>query len=693
LPVGKPETIDFPFFYDRIALEFIVYGTIGWEILVRAEHEMPEWVQWANENWRLIVIPIVAFVAIIIGGRWLRRVVYDKYNRWAVKTRRLGLSLFVARSYGPFLFWFVLLGAHVAIKISALPIEAAIIIFKVLLSLFVGSWVWVAVGFSETIGRLYLPKVRQYLARARAPQPPLGLVVNGLRTAFIIISLAILINIWKLPNVSGLLVLATALTIGILALREATTGLSKRLHLSYRTQRRLRSVGKVFLSLLVVAGIADIIRRIYLLSGNSLHTTSNLVIPFLEIGFVVWFIHTLRSTNFRRTRPSFKLVTGLFITTVVILAFSSVQPLATYKDSTVTYIRAQGSRISGFVEARPSQGGITEIVNKVCPAVVKLEVGDYVGTGMIIDRTGYVLTCNHLVEDTQSASAILYGGGQYNATVISRDSQKDLAIVKLNATGIDFPSVTLGSSGELEIGQEIIVIGYSLGLEGQTTVSKGIISALRNVEGVDYIQTDAAVNPGNSGGPMLDEKGNVVGVSTFKLVGEAVEGMSFAVAVDSVKDFINETIHQSPHEIEESLSHIERMEREVLQLVNLERNSRNISALTWDTELHGIAEEHSKEMARQSSLFHSPIDKPYAENCWGGSAGSAYYLDASDIVSGWMGSDKHRTWLLCPHLRHIGVGIAVSGSEMYASWTFWRDETTNDDWWYVNGGQPPPWWY
>jgi len=296
---------------------------------------MPEWIQWLNENWKLIIVPVVVFIAFVIGGRWLRRVVYDRYNRWATRTKWVGLALLVAKLHGPFLFWFVLLGAYVAIKISVLTIEIASVINTVLLSLFVASWIWVAVSFSDAIGRLYLPKLRQYLAKVRAPQPPTGLVINGLRTVFIVIGLAILINIWKLPNVTGILILATALTIGILALREATTGLSKRFHFSYRTQRRLKSLGKVLLSMFVVMGIADIIRRIYLLSNNGLDTTVSLIIPFIEIGFMIWFIHILRGTNLRRARPSFKLVTALFITTVVILAFSGVQPMSMYKNNLV----------------------------------------------------------------------------------------------------------------------------------------------------------------------------------------------------------------------------------------------------------------------------------------------------------------------------------------------------------------------
>jgi hypothetical protein len=401
---------------------------------------------------------------------------------------------------------------------------------------------WATTGFSETIDRLYLPKIRQYLAKVRAPQLPTGLVVNGLRTAFIIAGVAILIKIWQLPNISGLLVLATGLTIGILALREATGGLPERFHFSDQAQRRLRSVGKVSLSLLVVAGIADIVRRMYLLSAKASDTTSNLIILFLEVGFVVWFIHTLRSPNFRQARPSFKLVTALFMITVVILAFAGMQPVATYKDNTLVYLKNQVSLVSEFVESRSRASSATEIVETVCPAVVRLETGDSVGTGMIVDGSGYVLTCNHVVEDTPSVDVITYDGKRYDAAVIARDIPKDLAVVKLSATGVSFPTVTLGDGGRLEVGQEIIVVGYSLGLEGETTISRGIVSAFRSVEGVDYIQTDAAMNPGNSGGPMVDYQGNVVGILTFKLVGEAVEGMSFAVSANSAKDFVDSTI-------------------------------------------------------------------------------------------------------------------------------------------------------
>ena len=296
---------------------------------------MPGWIQWINESWKLIIVPAVVFAVFIIGGLWLRRVLYDRFNRWAARTTKTGLALFVARLHGPFLFWFILLGSYVAIEISVLSLEIAGVINTALLSLFVASWIWVAVSFSSDIGRLYWPQLRQYLAKARAPQAPTRLAIDGLRTAFIIIGLAILFNIWKLPNVAGILILATALTIGVLALREATTRLSKRFHFSYRTQRRLKSLRKVLLTVFVVMGIVDIIRRIYLLFSSGLDGTVSLVILFLEMGFVIWFIHMLRSSNLRRVRPSFKLVTALFVTITVILAFSGVEPLSTYRDNLV----------------------------------------------------------------------------------------------------------------------------------------------------------------------------------------------------------------------------------------------------------------------------------------------------------------------------------------------------------------------
>lgn len=137
---------------------------------------------------------------------------------------------------------------------------------------------------------------------------------------------------------------------------------------------------------------------------------------------------------------------------------------------------------------------------------------------------------------------------------------------------------------------------------------------------------------------------------------------------------------------------ISEVESEALELVNVERANRGIPPLQWDESLHEIAREHSQAMADRGSMFHSSVSAPYAENCWW-SGGSIHNASAHDIVTSWMGSDKHRTWLLCPNLKHAAAGIVESDEGLWASWTFWRNETTHSDWWYSNGGTPPPWWH
>jgi uncharacterized protein YkwD len=152
-----------------------------------------------------------------------------------------------------------------------------------------------------------------------------------------------------------------------------------------------------------------------------------------------------------------------------------------------------------------------------------------------------------------------------------------------------------------------------------------------------------------------------------------------------------EKAKEASEEAEAERENIEELEHNVVALVNAIRNERSSAPLIWDSELYTYSKQHSEDMASQKSLFHTSMYEPYAENAWGGEGSTSW--TASDIVEGWMSSDFHRTWLLCPHLQHIAVGIAISGTGMYASWTFWRSETWDADWWYANGTNPPDWWY
>jgi S1-C subfamily serine protease len=631
-------------------------------------------IQWLNDNWLTITIPVLVFIAFWVAGLWLRRITFDTLNRWLLKTKWELRQLVIGRMGTPFLHWFLLLGAYVSIEVSVLPSEAKTMAGKIIAGLFVFSLVWVAVSLSEGVVKFYLPNLRLYLAKVKAPQPPTTLAVNIIRAIVIVIGVSILLGIWGAPNTWGILILAAGLLIAVLALRDV---------IAYRS--RFLKIRKLFLDLLVIAGLGLVAWTGYLLFAHQTDATSGTMMFLLEVGFLIWIISVLRSRKYRYTKPSFKLVFFSLLGIALVCAFAGIEPLSSVKDRGITWI---GEKWETVMSATPTLApeDITSIVAKVEPAVVVVEVENGMGSGMIIDKSGYILTSNHIVENARTTTIILVDGGKFLGEVTGRDELRDLAIIKITVSGFSLPIVTLGNSDKLETGEEVIAIGYSLGLKGKATVSKGIISAFRSGDSVNYIQTDAAINPGNSGGPLVNSKGEVVGIVTAKVVGEAVEGMGFAVAINDAKSFITEV-----RETEKAQSKIEAMELEVLTLVNSERSARSIAPLAWDDTLHEIAREHSMEMARRGELFHSSMYEPYAENCWGGE-GSTFW-GAKDIVEGWMTSPKHRTWLLCPHLRHIAVGIVISNNGMYASWTFWRSETSYSDWWYDDGGEPPDWWY
>lgn len=635
-------------------------------------------IQWLNDNWLAITIPVLIFVAFWVAGLWLRRIAYDAFNRWLLKAKWEARQLVIEKTRTPFLYWFLLLGAYTSIQVSVLPSEAKTIAGKIIASLFVFSLIWVAISLTEKMVKLYLPKLRTYLARVKAPQPPTTLAVNITRAIAIVVGVSILLGIWGAPNTWGILVLAAVLLIAGLALRDA---------IAYRS--RFMKIRRLFLNLLVIAGLGLVVWTGYLLFTHQTDTPLGTVALLLEIGFLIWIISVLRSRKYKRIKPSFKLVFFSLLGITLICAFAGIEPLNTYKDISLDFVTTQVGNVNEFFkETAPAKKDVTSVVAEVEPGVVRVDVEDSMGSGMVIDKLGYILTSNHVVEDVQSATITLMTGEQYLGSVVGRDVLRDLVIIKITVSGFSLPVVMLGNSDKLESGEEVIAIGYSLGLEGSTTISKGIISAFRSRDGVDYIQTDAAINPGNSGGPLINLKGEVIGIVTAKVVHEAVEGVSFAIAINEAKPFIAEV-----RELEEVQSKIEALELEVIALVNSERSSRGTALLVSDDKLHEIAREHSKEMARRGELFHSSMHEPHAENCWGGSPGSFYYFGAADIVNSWMESPKHRTWLLCPHLKHIGMGIAVSDGAMYASWTFWRSETSYSDWWYDDGGEPPEWWY
>ena len=174
-----------------------------------------------------------------------------------------------------------------------------------------------------------------------------------------------------------------------------------------------------------------------------------------------------------------------------------------------------------------------------------------VGSGIIIDNQGHILTNYHVVDHARRLKVTLYDGRTLNAKVIGTDKLTDLAVLKIENYDNDnkrsdfIPSVGLGDSDSLRVGQIVIAIGNPFGLTGGPTVTTGIISSLnRSIEFEDgileLVQTDAAINPGNSGGPLINTRGEVIAINTAKI--PYAHGIGFAVPVNTAKTILQELI-------------------------------------------------------------------------------------------------------------------------------------------------------
>jgi len=173
------------------------------------------------------------------------------------------------------------------------------------------------------------------------------------------------------------------------------------------------------------------------------------------------------------------------------------------------------------------------ILSRVVPAVVTIEQGRTIGTGFFV-APAIVLTNRHVVDGANSVRVRLANGRTSAASVMSVASDADLALVRVDSPPTPQPTVSLGSTRAARVGQDVLVIGSALGLQG--TVTRGIVSAVRTVAGVRLVQTDAAINPGNSGGPLVTASGQVVGITTMKV--RAAEALGFAIGIEHAKTLI-----------------------------------------------------------------------------------------------------------------------------------------------------------
>jgi len=197
---------------------------------------------------------------------------------------------------------------------------------------------------------------------------------------------------------------------------------------------------------------------------------------------------------------------------------------------------------------------VPEIVKKVSPAVVAISTSsgavsnqfggqttpqEGVGTGIIFNKDGYILTNYHVISGAQTIKVLLSDGKEVSAKVINYDAASDVAVIKL-AENTKVPGVAeFGDSDMLQVGESVVAIGNPLGKEFLASVTTGVVSAVNRQISIEnknlkFIQTDAAINPGNSGGPLVNTKGQVIGINTAKIGQDGVEGLGFAIPINAV---------------------------------------------------------------------------------------------------------------------------------------------------------------
>ena len=209
-----------------------------------------------------------------------------------------------------------------------------------------------------------------------------------------------------------------------------------------------------------------------------------------------------------------------------------------------------GARNTYVVQAAKKSGsavvGITTKVYQQDMFNRAVFVGEGVGSGVLIDKEGHIVTNAHVVADATTVSVSLSNGETVNGTVIGKDTSTDLAVVQINAPP-DIEPITIGDSDTLQVGEPAIAIGNPLGLEFKGSVTSGVISALARTvdesgQRFPLIQTDAAINPGNSGGALLNADGDLIGINSSKIAQEGVEGMGFSIPINEAKPIIESII-------------------------------------------------------------------------------------------------------------------------------------------------------
>ena len=218
-------------------------------------------------------------------------------------------------------------------------------------------------------------------------------------------------------------------------------------------------------------------------------------------------------------------------------------PLMEKESAVIEVAEALGPAVVGISNRRAPAQGFSGFNHPSIEGQGTVEQGT--GSGVIIDKAGYIVTNNHVVQGASEIMVTLADGREVPGKIVGTDVQTDLAVVKIEEKNLTVAS--FGNSDNLKVGQLAIAIGNPLGQEFAGTVTTGIISALNRTitmgeQEYKLIQTDAAINPGNSGGALVDAAGQLIGINSAKIQGQEIEGINFAIPISIAKPIIDDLI-------------------------------------------------------------------------------------------------------------------------------------------------------
>ena len=257
----------------------------------------------------------------------------------------------------------------------------------------------------------------------------------------------------------------------------------------------------------------------------------------------------------KKKEPKYVTRKALVLSLIFCMVLTSAMTMAGYTLLSQMGVASTTKRVSAtnytLEKATGSEKTIEEIVAMNENAVVEIRtesvswdiwmqnyITEGAGSGVIVDTKGYILTCNHVVEGSSKITITLKDGTELEAKIVGTDPDNDLAVLKINATNL--VAATYGDSKELCVGDLVVAIGNPLGELGGTA-SQGIVSALDRELTVDnknltLLQTDASINPGNSGGGLFDQYGHLIGIVVAKSSGSDIEGLGFAIPIDTAAE-------------------------------------------------------------------------------------------------------------------------------------------------------------